>query len=66
MNPLKLGIVGAGKVAQNNYLPWLAQQPDLALGYYNRSRDKAEENAPHHGAAAGTTGPRARSRTGRR
>lgn len=42
MSPLKLGIVGTGKVAQSNYLPYLAQQPGLALGYYNRSGNKAE------------------------
>ncbi len=49
MNPLKLGIVGTGKVAQSNYLPYLAQQPGLELAYYNRSRDKAEACAGRFG-----------------
>jgi predicted dehydrogenase len=47
--PLKIAIVGTGKVARQNYVPFLASQPDVALGYYNRSLDKANEIAEEFG-----------------
>ncbi len=43
--PLKIAIVGTGKVARQNYVPYLAGQPDVVLGYYNRSPDKAKQIA---------------------
>lgn len=46
---LKVAIVGTGKVAAQNYLPYLVQHPDLVLSYYNRSRDKAETVAQQFG-----------------
>jgi len=42
MPPLKIGVVGTGKVARANYLPCLAEIPDISLGYYNRTRASAE------------------------
>lgn len=46
---LKVAIVGTGKVAAQNYLPYLVQHPDITLSYYNRSRDKAEAVAQQFG-----------------
>jgi predicted dehydrogenase len=48
-NPLKIAIVGTGKVARQNYLPYLAGQPDVVLVYYNRTREKAEQCAAEFG-----------------
>lgn len=41
MSKLKIGVVGTGKVAQANYLPYLAKRADVELAYYNRTREKA-------------------------
>ncbi|NLF02161.1 MAG: Gfo/Idh/MocA family oxidoreductase [Anaerolineales bacterium] len=46
---LRIGIVGTGGVAQRNYIPFLAQQPDVSLGYFNRTAAKAEAAAAEHG-----------------
>jgi predicted dehydrogenase len=46
---LKVAIVGTGKVAAQNYLPYLVQNKDIALSYYNRSRAKAEAVAQQFG-----------------
>ncbi len=45
---LKVAIVGTGKVA-HNYLPYIAPHKDIALSYYNRTRDKAEAVAQQYG-----------------
>src|SRR5690349_13955568 len=45
---LKVAIVGAGKVA-HNYLPYLVQNKDVTLSYYNRTRDKAGAAAQQYG-----------------
>ena len=42
---LKIGVVGTGNVAKRNYLPCLADQEDVSLGYFNRTRSKAESVA---------------------
>ena len=42
MSPLKIGIVGTGKVTVASYLPYLAQEPDVTLGYYSRTREKSD------------------------
>lgn len=42
---LKIAVVGTGKVSRDNYIPFLASQPDIELGYYNRTRSKALEIA---------------------
>ena len=42
---LKIGIIGTGSVAKRNYLPCLAAQEAVELGYYNRTPAKAEEAA---------------------
>ncbi|MCL4507078.1 MAG: Gfo/Idh/MocA family oxidoreductase [Chloroflexi bacterium] len=49
MSKLKVAVVGTGKVAENNYLPCLAVEPDVALGYYNRTRAKADACAARFG-----------------
>jgi myo-inositol 2-dehydrogenase/D-chiro-inositol 1-dehydrogenase len=49
---LKLAVVGIGKVARNNYLPFLAKQSDVALGYFNRTPDRAIEAAANFGGKA--------------
>lgn len=46
---LKVAIVGTGKVAAQNYLPYLVQHKDIILTYYNRSVDKAEAVAQQFG-----------------
>ncbi len=49
MATLKVAVVGTGKVAQNNYLPCLAAEPDVALAYYSRTRSKADACASKFG-----------------
>lgn len=39
---LRIGIVGVGTVATNNYLPWLARQGGVELYYYSRTAAKTE------------------------
>ena len=46
---LKIGIVGTGKVAQRNYVPCLAGEDDVSLGYYSRTKAKAEAIAEEFG-----------------
>lgn len=46
---MKIAIVGTGGVARNNYLPFLAQQQDVTLSYYSRTREKAEACARDFG-----------------
>ena len=45
MDQLKVAIVGAGKVAQNSYLPYLGKEPGVALGYLGRTHAKADAAA---------------------
>ena len=54
---LKVAIVGTGKVAVQNYLPYLVQHKDIALTYYNRSRDKAEAVAQQFGGSVADSLP---------
>jgi len=49
MASFKVAVVGTGRVAQNNYLPCLAAEPDVSLGYYNRTVPKAESCAAKFG-----------------
>ena len=46
---LRVAIVGAGRVAVNSYLPYLSKAPGVALGYYSRTRSRAEEAAARFG-----------------
>jgi predicted dehydrogenase len=46
---LRVAIVGTGKVAVQNYLPYLACHEDLRLSYYNRTPARAEEAARQFG-----------------
>ncbi len=43
--PIKIAIVGTGKVARQSYLPYLSKRPDVRLSYYSRTTSKAEECA---------------------
>ena len=49
MTKLKVAVVGTGKVAENNYLPCLANEADVSLGYFNRTRAKADTVAARFG-----------------
>ena len=46
---LKIGLVGTGNVATRNYVPCLAGEADLSLGYYTRTRSRAEAIAGEFG-----------------
>ncbi len=46
---IKVGIVGTGKVARNNYLPYLSRQADVSLVYYSRTQARAEACARDFG-----------------
>ena len=46
---MKIAVVGTGGVARGNYVPNLAGQPDVVLGYYNRTHDKARQVADEFG-----------------
>jgi predicted dehydrogenase len=46
---LRIGIVGTGNVASRNYIPFLSAQPDVTLGYFNRTVAKAEAVAAEFG-----------------
>jgi len=46
---LKIGIVGTGNIAKGNYIPCLAAQEDISLGYVNRTMSKAEAVAEEFG-----------------
>ena len=49
MDQLKVAIVGAGKVAQNSYLPFLSKAPGVTLGYLSRTPARAEAAAAKFG-----------------
>lgn len=49
MASLKVAVVGAGKVAQNSYLPFLSNAPGVTLGYLSRSSVRAEAAAAKFG-----------------
>ena len=49
---LKIGLVGTGNVAKSNYIPCLAGQEDVELGYYNRTKAKADAVAAEFGGEA--------------
>jgi len=54
---LNVAVIGTGNVARSNYLPFLAQQEDVALSYYNRTRERAEACAEQFGGrVAGSLG----------
>ena len=52
---MQIAIVGTGKVAAQNYLPYLAQQEDVTLCYYNRTPAKATALAQQYGGAVATS-----------
>ena len=47
--PLKIGILGTGKVARGNYLPFLSRQDGVSLLYCSRTRSKTEACALEFG-----------------
>lgn len=46
---LKIAIAGAGNVARQSYLPYLARRADVQLSYYSRTRERAEACARDFG-----------------
>ena len=50
--PLKVAVVGVGKVAVQNYLPALVKHDDVRLTYYNRTPEKAIAAAAQFGGEA--------------
>ena len=52
MTKIKIAVVGIGKVAQGNYLPFLSKQADVDLGLYSRTAAKTKDCAARFGAIA--------------
>jgi len=52
---LKIGIIGTGNVAIRNYLPCLAAEEDVELGYFSRTRSKADEAVAYFGGTVHDT-----------
>jgi len=52
---LKIGVAGIGNIAMSNYLPNIASQPDVELGYYNRTPEKAKKAAEQFGGTVFAT-----------
>lgn len=46
---MKIAIVGTGKVARNQYIPYLSGVADVSLGYYNRTQSVAVKVAAENG-----------------
>jgi predicted dehydrogenase len=46
---LKIAVIGIGKVAREEYIPFLAAQADVVLGYFNRTRPAAQAVAGQFG-----------------
>ena len=45
-----IGIIGCGKIAQVRHIPEYAAHPDAKLvGYYNPTRERAEQMAKQYG-----------------
>jgi Predicted dehydrogenases and related proteins len=51
---MRIAVVGTGKVATENYLPWLAEQPDVQLAYLNRTPRRAKAAAESFGGTVFT------------
>ncbi|UKI30758.1 MAG: Gfo/Idh/MocA family oxidoreductase [Lentisphaeria bacterium] len=54
-NTIRLGVVGLGNVAQNNYLPYLSRQENVELFCCSRDPEKAKACAARFGIHACTT-----------
>ncbi|MDR0932340.1 MAG: Gfo/Idh/MocA family oxidoreductase [Victivallales bacterium] len=52
---MKIGVVGLGNVAVNNYLPFLSRQEDVELLYYSRTAEKTEKCVADFGGYACAT-----------
>ena len=46
---IQIALVGTGRVARNNYLPFLSGQNDVVLTYFSRTQSKAEACAKDFG-----------------
>jgi predicted dehydrogenase len=46
---LRIAVIGTGRVSRDNYIPHLASQADVELGYYNRTHSKALQIAAEFG-----------------
>jgi predicted dehydrogenase len=53
--PLRLGVAGVGQVARQNYIPFLKNQPDVELGFWNRTPETARTSAEELNAPAFST-----------
>jgi predicted dehydrogenase len=47
--PLKIAVIGVGKVSREQYIPFLAKQQGVALGYFNRTPEAAQRAAEKFG-----------------
>jgi len=54
---MKIAVVGIGKVAREQYIPFLATQADVSLGYFNRTAKAAEDCAAQFGGEVFSTLP---------
>lgn len=52
---IHVAVVGTGKVADQNYLPFIVQNEDVILSYYNRTRARADAVAAKFGGAVAGT-----------
>jgi predicted dehydrogenase len=52
---MKIAIVATGKVARDNYIPFLAKQTDVELGYWNRTSATAQSVAAKFGGVVFTS-----------
>lgn len=46
---LRIAVIGTGTVSRDNYIPFLASQPDIELGLYNRTPSTARQLAQQFG-----------------
>ncbi len=46
---MRIAIIATGKIARDNYIPFLAAQPDIELGYWNRTEATARAVAATFG-----------------
>jgi len=46
---IKIAVIGVGKVSREQYIPFLAKQQDVALGYFNRTPEPALKAAEKFG-----------------
>ncbi len=56
MEKIKVGFIGCGKIAQVRHIPEASQNANVKiLGYFNRTREKAEEMVKTYGGKVYST-----------